>query len=261
MKWMVEFGHVRRFLEEVHPKTGLPDLIAPLKGCIEQALRGDHGGLTVVFQVHPRHGLTYAFRGPEPLVKAARAAMGVTGSSLPPPPAFRLRDSPLEPLIRAPPREAHMDDPKKTQDPKPGGEQKPIVDQVTDVAADAAAELASTAVKALAEGAKTAIRKRTPKKVKKAVAAVTQAAAKTRKKRQRQRKHRSDQRRPLRGRQRNPGRGLAKQARRPRAPKRESGSRPNLEKRSRDARSHGPDDTRRRSNPVTSKTPRQGTEG
>jgi hypothetical protein len=182
VKWMVEFGHVRRLLEEVHPKTGLPDLIAPLKGCIEQALRGDHGGLTVVFQVHPRHGLTYAFRGPEPLVKAARAATGVTGSSLPPPPAFRLRDSPLEPLIRAPPREAHMDDPKKTQDPKPGGEQKPIVDQVTDVAADAAAELASTAVKALAEGAKTAIRKRTPKKVKKAVAAVTQAAAKTRKK-------------------------------------------------------------------------------
>ena len=189
---MVEFGSVQKLLDEVHPDTGLPTLVAATKARIEAALQGEYAGLVVVFGVHPTHGLTYTFRGPEPEVEAVLATLGIGPAS-----RFSLQGLPSksdssENQIAASTREAHMDDPKQTEDPKPGSEKpsdtKPIVDQVTDVAADAAAELASTAVKALAEGAKKAIKKRTPKPITKAVAAVNKAAAKTRAKKAKSKK-------------------------------------------------------------------------
>ena len=62
---------------------------------------------------------------------------------------------------------------------------KPLVDQMTDVVADAAGELAKTAVKAVAKRAKKAVISHTPKPVKraaKAVAKVAKAPKKTAKK-------------------------------------------------------------------------------
>jgi hypothetical protein len=53
---------------------------------------------------------------------------------------------------------------------------KPLVDQMTDVVADAAGELAKTAVKAVAKRAKKAVISHTPKPVKKAAKAVAKAA-------------------------------------------------------------------------------------
>jgi hypothetical protein len=53
---------------------------------------------------------------------------------------------------------------------------KPLVDQMTDVVADAAGELAKTAVKAVAKRAKKAVVSRTPKPVKRAAKAVAKAA-------------------------------------------------------------------------------------
>jgi hypothetical protein len=53
---------------------------------------------------------------------------------------------------------------------------KPLVDQMTDVVADAAGELAKTAVKAVAKRAKKAVISHTPKRVKKAAKAVAKAA-------------------------------------------------------------------------------------
>jgi hypothetical protein len=53
---------------------------------------------------------------------------------------------------------------------------KPLVDQMTDVVADAAGELAKTAVNAVAKRAKKAVISHTPKPVKKAAKAVTKAA-------------------------------------------------------------------------------------
>jgi hypothetical protein len=53
---------------------------------------------------------------------------------------------------------------------------KPLVDQMTDVVADAAGELAKTAVKAAAKRAKKAVISRTPKPAKKAAKAVAKAA-------------------------------------------------------------------------------------
>src|ERR1700722_10850772 len=50
--------------------------------------------------------------------------------------------------------------------------EKPIVDQMTDVVADAAGELAKTAVKTIANRAKKAVAKHTPRPVKKAAKAV-----------------------------------------------------------------------------------------
>ena len=54
--------------------------------------------------------------------------------------------------------------------------EKPIVDQMTDVVADAAGELAKTAVKAVAKRAKKAVAVHTPRPVKKAAKAVAKAA-------------------------------------------------------------------------------------
>jgi hypothetical protein len=53
---------------------------------------------------------------------------------------------------------------------------KPLVDQMTDVVADAAGELAKTAVKAVAKRAKKAVVSHTPKPVKRAAKAVAKAA-------------------------------------------------------------------------------------
>jgi hypothetical protein len=54
--------------------------------------------------------------------------------------------------------------------------EKPLVDQMTDVVADAAGELAKTAVKAVAERAKKAVVRNTPTPVKKAAKTVAKAA-------------------------------------------------------------------------------------
>ena len=73
--WVVEFGSLRKRLEDIHPDTGLPGVIAPVKARIEQGLEGRRDGLTVIFRVDPRRGLMHAFRGPESVVRAARAAL------------------------------------------------------------------------------------------------------------------------------------------------------------------------------------------
>lgn len=75
VNWIVEFGSVRKRLEDIHPDTGLPKLIAPIKERIEQALQGKCEGLTVIFRVDPSRGLMHAFRGPKRFVRAAQAAL------------------------------------------------------------------------------------------------------------------------------------------------------------------------------------------
>ena len=62
------------------------------------------------------------------------------------------------------------------QDDSPPEEKKPIIDQVTDLAADAAGTLAETAVKAGAKKAREAIAKRLPRPVKKAASTIAKAA-------------------------------------------------------------------------------------
>ena len=62
------------------------------------------------------------------------------------------------------------------QDDSPPEEKKPIIDQVTDLAADAAGTLAETAVKAGAKKAREAIAKRLPRPVKKAANTIAKAA-------------------------------------------------------------------------------------
>jgi hypothetical protein len=71
-----------------------------------------------------------------------------------------------------------MDDVKAEKD-------KPLVDQMTDVVADAAGELAKTAVKAVAKRAKKAVISHTPRPVKKAAKAVAKAARKQKRRPQR----------------------------------------------------------------------------
>ena len=78
----------------------------------------------------------------------------------------------LTPLATVPQpakEEPIMDDVKDEKD-------KPLVNQMTDVVADAAGELAKTAVKAVAKRAKTAVVSHTPKPVKRAARAVAKAA-------------------------------------------------------------------------------------
>src|SRR5476649_1329117 len=78
----------------------------------------------------------------------------------------------LTPLAAVPQpakEEPIMDDVKDEKD-------KPLVDQMTDVVADAAGELAKTAVKAVDKRAKKAVISHTPKPVKKAAKAVAKAA-------------------------------------------------------------------------------------
>ena len=62
------------------------------------------------------------------------------------------------------------------QDDSPPEEKKPIIDQVTDLAAAAAGTLAETAVKAGAKKAREAIAKRLPRPVKKAANTIAKAA-------------------------------------------------------------------------------------
>src|SRR5262249_52066730 len=63
-------------------------------------------------------------------------------------------------------------------------EQKPIIDQMTDMAAEAAGNLAETGVRAAAKKAKQVVAKRLPSTVKKAGETITEAAsARTAKKR------------------------------------------------------------------------------
>jgi hypothetical protein len=78
----------------------------------------------------------------------------------------------LTPLATVPQpakEEPIMDDVKEEND-------KPLVDQMTDVVADAAGELAKTAVKAVAKRAKKAVVRNTPSPIKKAAKAVAKAA-------------------------------------------------------------------------------------
>src|SRR5580765_3436617 len=67
------------------------------------------------------------------------------------------------------------------QDETSSEEKKPIIDQVTDLAADAAGTLAETAVKAGAKKAREAIAKRLPRPVKKAANTIAKAAKATKK--------------------------------------------------------------------------------
>jgi hypothetical protein len=77
----------------------------------------------------------------------------------------------LTPLatVPQPAKEEPMDDVKDEKD-------KPLVDQMTDVVADAAGELAKTAVKAVAKRAKKAVVRNTPKPIKRAAKVVAKAA-------------------------------------------------------------------------------------
>jgi hypothetical protein len=71
------------------------------------------------------------------------------------------------------PKEPAMDTEKNNFPPNG---QKPIIDQMTDLAAQAAGTLAETAVKAAAKKAKTAVAKRLPRPVKKAAKTIAKAA-------------------------------------------------------------------------------------
>jgi hypothetical protein len=77
--------------------------------------------------------------------------------------------TPLAILPQPAKEEPVMDDVKDEND-------KPLVDQMTDVVADAAGELAKTAVKAVAKRAKKAVISHTPRPIKKAAKAVAKAA-------------------------------------------------------------------------------------
>jgi hypothetical protein len=78
VKWVVEFGSVTKSLDEIHDDTGLPRLLGPTKERLESALKGEFGGLTVVFRIDPAKGLMHAFRGPELVVRKAQAAMNIS---------------------------------------------------------------------------------------------------------------------------------------------------------------------------------------
>jgi hypothetical protein len=77
--------------------------------------------------------------------------------------------TPLATVPQSAKEEPIMDDEKDDKD-------KPLVDQMTDVVADAAGELAKTAVKAVAKRAKKAVVRNTPAPVKRATKAVAKAA-------------------------------------------------------------------------------------
>jgi hypothetical protein len=181
VKCVVKFGAVAKPVEEIHPATGLPDLITPVQALVERALGQQYDGLTIIFQVHPSQGLVHALQGMKSEVEAAEAILRAK-CSLVTTPFFKLERSSSQNLVASSALEAPMDDPKQTEDPNQSAEakKKSIADQVTDVTADAAAELASTAVHALAEGSKKVAKKRTPKRIKQAVASVNRAAAKGR---------------------------------------------------------------------------------
>lgn len=73
VRWVIEFGAIKKELAEVHPQTGLPKLIAPTKERIEkQLLNAGCAGLTIVLRIEPSRGLTYALQGPRRTVERAR---------------------------------------------------------------------------------------------------------------------------------------------------------------------------------------------
>ena len=80
---------------------------------------------------------------------------------------------PMEPLIRL---EDAMENEKAGQEKSQ--EKKPIVDQMTDLAAQAAGALTATAIRSVANRAKKAVAKRVPASVKKGARSVTQAPKK-----------------------------------------------------------------------------------
>lgn len=74
--WIVKFGDVEKMLQDVHPDTGLPALIAPFKCRIEEQLSGvDRRGLSIVFRIDPRHGLVHTLRGPASTVSSVEKAL------------------------------------------------------------------------------------------------------------------------------------------------------------------------------------------
>ena len=76
--FIVQFGDVERVLEDVHPDTGLPVLIAPFKRRIEEILSGrDVRGLSIVFRVDPRRGLVHTVRGDSSAVASAARALSL----------------------------------------------------------------------------------------------------------------------------------------------------------------------------------------
>jgi len=77
VKWLIEFGSLEKSLGEIHPDTGVANIVAPLKARIEAALAGDYSGLTVVLKIDPSRGLMYAFRGPEKVVRKAQVALAL----------------------------------------------------------------------------------------------------------------------------------------------------------------------------------------
>jgi hypothetical protein len=78
------------------------------------------------------------------------------------------------PKVTTIPAEAQMEDAMDTE--KTEQEKKPIIDQMTDLAAEAAGTLAETAVKAIAKRAKKAVTKSGPTPVRKAAKTVAKAA-------------------------------------------------------------------------------------
>ena len=80
--WVVEFGSIRKPLNEIHADTGIPKLVEPVKARIESALIGNYAGLTIVFRIDPARGLMHALQGPESVVRRAQAALeAVRGTS------------------------------------------------------------------------------------------------------------------------------------------------------------------------------------
>jgi hypothetical protein len=74
--WIVQFGDVEKKVLDVHPDTGLPALIAPLRCWIDERLPADaRRGLAIVFRIDPRLGVVHMLRGPASTVACAEKAL------------------------------------------------------------------------------------------------------------------------------------------------------------------------------------------
>ena len=74
--WIVQFGDVEKKLQDIHPDTGLPAMIAPLKCRIEDRLPADaRRGLAIVFRIDPQRGLVHTLRGPASTIGRAEQAL------------------------------------------------------------------------------------------------------------------------------------------------------------------------------------------
>jgi hypothetical protein len=74
--WIVRLGDIEKVLQDIHPDTGLPALIAPFKCRIEEQLsETDRRGLSIIFRIDPRHGLVHMLRGPASTVSSAEKAL------------------------------------------------------------------------------------------------------------------------------------------------------------------------------------------